>query len=457
MQTFNKLRHIFMRIEAQAMHTGIELDMDRHITYTFALGSLNQFFQYAETIDIRFQTIVEHSAESRFFRVHYNYRTSNARFSQVGTLVGNGYRQIIHLMVLQSLGYFQRSGTVSRRLDHTYQLSLWLQLITIIVQVIYQRIQIDRQYSLVHLQLQQISDSIEVESTRSLNQHHLITQSFEHIRCQQLFSCGEELLFFHLKTRCLLGYFFSHPDNAVYATAMHQVSHLTVKQARRLSAFKNIRENQSTLTSLVFRTTHHKVESYIERSIIRVITIVYQHTSVLTLFHLHTHGHRFQMSHPLGDFFRRNHQIKSYSQTVQRVLYRSVVNERNSIFLKETKIAILNCSACIVFGNTFYKQRTLIVFLRPSNFARSEERLHYATAYQLIVTIIYNDIAVFKELQFLHTLFLQRREILLMRSAYVGKHTYSRTNYRLQRFHLALFRDTCLKYAKLGMLVHEPY
>ena len=158
------------------MHTGIELDMDWEIVYPFLLGSLDQFVQQMEVVDFGLEFIVEQRLEGGQFRVHNDDGTGDARLSEFGTFIGHGYSQVIHPMVLQGLGYFIRACSIRRSLDHTHHFGIGFQLATVMVQIVYQGIEIDFENGFMHLQFEAFGNQVEMKTPRTFDEYHLISK-----------------------------------------------------------------------------------------------------------------------------------------------------------------------------------------------------------------------------------------------------------------------------------------
>ena len=105
LQAFNQTGHVFGS-ESQTMHTGIHLDMNGEVGNPLFLRFLNQGFQQVETIDFGFQLVVKHRLECRHFRIHDDDACRNPGLAEFGTFISHSYSQIIHVMLLQSLGNF---------------------------------------------------------------------------------------------------------------------------------------------------------------------------------------------------------------------------------------------------------------------------------------------------------------------------------------------------------------
>ena len=79
-QTFYEPGHIF-RSKSQPVHAGIQFHMNGEIGDTFFLSFFNQRIQQMETVNFRFQFIVEHRLECRHLRIHNDNACRNARFT----------------------------------------------------------------------------------------------------------------------------------------------------------------------------------------------------------------------------------------------------------------------------------------------------------------------------------------------------------------------------------------
>ena len=156
------------------MHTCIHLHMDGEVGDSFFFRRLYQFRQQAEAIYLRLQAVVEHRLEGRQFGIHDDDRAGDARFAKLHSLVGHGYGQVIHLMVLQGFGNLVRAGSVSRGFYHAHHLGAWLQEAPIVVVVGYQCIEVNLKDGFVHLQFELLRHGVEVETACTLHQDDLV-------------------------------------------------------------------------------------------------------------------------------------------------------------------------------------------------------------------------------------------------------------------------------------------
>ena len=72
--------------------------------------------------------------------------------------------------------------------------------------------------------------------------------------------------------------FISHTDYALYSPAVYQLCHLTVESGV-FSRLQYIRKDKRPLQTLTLRATVQKIKRYIQRTEVRVITVIYQQAS----------------------------------------------------------------------------------------------------------------------------------------------------------------------------------
>ena len=61
-----------------------------------------------------------------------------------------------------------------------------------------------------------------------------------------------------------------------------------------------VAQDECALASLMVGAAVHEVESNVERVDVRVVRVVDERASVLSLFHLQAHSYRFQILHALS-------------------------------------------------------------------------------------------------------------------------------------------------------------
>ena len=127
LQSLDNLINVALWVEAQTMHTSVELDVHWPARDTLLLRSMYQRIHQSEGVHLWFQVVVEHGIEGRHLGVHNHDVLCDAVTTQGDTLVGNCHSQIVNTMVLQRLGHLHRASSIGICLDHAYQFSFWLQ------------------------------------------------------------------------------------------------------------------------------------------------------------------------------------------------------------------------------------------------------------------------------------------------------------------------------------------
>ena len=123
-QSIDELLHVFLRVEAETVHAGVELDMYRPSRDTFFLSGFDEGVEEAERVDLRLEVVVEHRLESRHLRVHDHDVRCDAVTAQRSTLIGDSHGEVVDTVVLQRLGNLHTAGTVSVSFDHAHELRL---------------------------------------------------------------------------------------------------------------------------------------------------------------------------------------------------------------------------------------------------------------------------------------------------------------------------------------------
>ena len=147
----------------------------------------------------------------------------------------------------------------------------------VMIQVLHHRTQIYLQYRFMHFQFECFGHQIEVEHTRTLYQNHFRMKGFEQFRFKKRFGIREEITFYPVvKTSGTRRNFRSYSYQFINTPTLHQLGYTPIKRGSTLSRFQNIRQNQRTFQSFLFRTAHQEVKSYIQRGQIRIIAIINQ-------------------------------------------------------------------------------------------------------------------------------------------------------------------------------------
>ena len=106
-QAFDEAWHVAFGVEAETVHSCVELDVDGEIGDAFLLGSMDELFEQGETEHLWLQAVVEEGLEGGGFGVHNHDVGCDAPFAQVGSFVGHRHGEIIHTIVLKGLAGFE--------------------------------------------------------------------------------------------------------------------------------------------------------------------------------------------------------------------------------------------------------------------------------------------------------------------------------------------------------------
>ena len=79
-------------------------------------------------------------------------------------------------MLLQCFGNLNRTGTVGIGLDHAYQFRFCTHLPTVIVEIVYNRIEIDFKNRLVNFFGELFGYAFKTKTTSTFEQHHFVLQ-----------------------------------------------------------------------------------------------------------------------------------------------------------------------------------------------------------------------------------------------------------------------------------------
>ena len=308
-----------------------------------------------EAVDLRLQVVVEHRLEGRHLRVHDEDVGGDARLAQLRAFVGHGHGQIIHAVLLEGLGHFVRASAVGRCLHHAGHLHAGTQEGAVVVEVLHQRAEIDFEDGLVHLLLQQFGQGVEAEAAGTLDEDNLprkpqLSGAKGSTKC---LGVGKED-FLHPEVVSVGGQLLPHPDDALHVAALQQLGHLAIEQRAVLPRLEQVGEDERALQVVGEGAAIEEVEGDVQRGEVRTITVVDKQAAILALLHLQTHGHRLQTRHTLGDVGRRHHQVEAGGQTVQGVLDRGIVNERQGVGVVHVQVAVVDDGVVLVLLHLTY-------------------------------------------------------------------------------------------------------
>ena len=168
LQTVYKFEEILFGIEAQTMHTRIELDMYGPTRDSFLTSGLDKGIHQSEGVHLWLEVVVEHCLEGRHLWIHDHDIGGDASLTEGNTFIGHGDSQIVDTVVLQRLGNLHGTCTIGIGLDHTHHFRIRLQERTVIVQVLHNGVEVHLENRLVHLLLQLFRNLVEAKRTGAL-------------------------------------------------------------------------------------------------------------------------------------------------------------------------------------------------------------------------------------------------------------------------------------------------
>ena len=218
LQTVDKFRHILQRVETEAVHTCVELDVYGEVAYTVLLSLAHKSVEQSERVHLWFKVVVEHSLERRHLRVHNHYVRCDAVLAQCHTLICHCHSQIVYTVVLQRLGYLYGTGSVGISLYHAHEFGLGLHERTVEVEILDDVREVHFEYGFMYLLHKQFGDIVKSEAACALNQNHLVAQCLKHSAVDERCNVMEEELFGHLYHVCMVHNLRSDTYNLVHTT-----------------------------------------------------------------------------------------------------------------------------------------------------------------------------------------------------------------------------------------------
>ena len=228
-QAVDEFGHIVLGIEAQPMHTRVELDMYGPAGDALLARGTNEGIHQSERIYLGLQIVVEECLKRCHLGVHHHDISRNTSLTQGHTLISHGHCQIVHAVVLQCLGNLNGSGTIGIGLDHAHHLRIGLQERAEMIQIVDHRLQVHLQDGLMDFLLQQLADALEAEAAGTLQQYDLIAQLGKHLTADELLHITEEIALRHINECCLTGYLLANANELADAPAHAEAGHLTIE------------------------------------------------------------------------------------------------------------------------------------------------------------------------------------------------------------------------------------
>ena len=157
--------------ESEAVHAGVELDVDRIVGFSVPAYRFGERLQRRSAVNLRFEPVVEHQVEAVRIGVQHDDRHRDARLAQRDALVGESDGQKVDALPLEQVRHFERAAAVSCGLDHGHHPFAGTQQSPEIVQVVLHAVEIDFQHGRVNLVLEHAADPLEPEPSSALEQN----------------------------------------------------------------------------------------------------------------------------------------------------------------------------------------------------------------------------------------------------------------------------------------------
>ena len=87
---------ILFGVEAEAVHSCVEFDMNREVRNAFMFSSIDECVEQSETINLRLEVVLEERAKATHLRVHDHDALGDALLAKCHAFVGNSDCQIIN-------------------------------------------------------------------------------------------------------------------------------------------------------------------------------------------------------------------------------------------------------------------------------------------------------------------------------------------------------------------------
>ena len=156
--------------EAQAVHSRIELDMNRITLLAVAFHGLRELAERPQAVNLRFEPVGRHHVEAVRIGVKHHDGHRDTAFAQQHSLVGERYGQIIDALMLKQLRNLEIARTIAGRLDHRHEAHR-PQLRPEIVQIVDHGIQIDLKHRRVALARKRMFQFFETAVAIAFEQH----------------------------------------------------------------------------------------------------------------------------------------------------------------------------------------------------------------------------------------------------------------------------------------------
>ena len=153
--------------ESEAVHAGVELDVDRIVGFSVPAYRFGERLQRRSAVNLRFEPVVEHQVEAVRIGVQHDDRHRDAGLAQCDAFVGERDGQEADALLFEHVGDFESAVAVAGRLDHRHHLFSFAQQAAEVVQVVDHVVEVDFQYGRMYLVFEDAADPFELEAASS--------------------------------------------------------------------------------------------------------------------------------------------------------------------------------------------------------------------------------------------------------------------------------------------------
>ena len=143
----------------------------------------------------------------------------------------------------------------------------------------------------------QFCQLIETKTACSFDENYFVVKLLKNITVYQFFYAFKEIFRFHTNAMGMRLKVFSYTDELLNTTLLTEHSYLLIEFIGGHSALIDVTEDKRMTASLMVGTAVHEVKCDVKRVDIRVIAVVNERTTMLSLLYFKAHGYRFKLLH----------------------------------------------------------------------------------------------------------------------------------------------------------------
>ena len=217
--------------KAEAVHAGVELDVDGHGLLLFSEGAhgVGEEVEDAEAVDVGFEAVADDVGKALLLGVHDHDGEGDAVAAQIDALVAIGHGEVIDMVVLQDAGHLGLAGAVGGCLDHRHEAGAGTDEGAVVVEVGNEVVEVDLHDGLVRFALKEARDVLEMEAAGAFEQDGLVVETVDVVLVDEVFGGVEEGGIEAGEEVAVAFKGFAYADEAADAVGSHKGRHLGVE------------------------------------------------------------------------------------------------------------------------------------------------------------------------------------------------------------------------------------